>query len=221
MMHDFQQSQPLVINIMLYRRRDGDLYRELMSVPNKYRAERLRNLANLCCLMREMGGIAVDSERLHSLAERHYSSIVSDDVEDSDGDETESSMPLKLTVNFYNYPELYRDLAAIPNGNVSSRVKALASAGALLNDISRLARHADNQGLSTRPSQNPQAHAIVKEPVDPGMASIKEEGEVEMGTQKGEADTSVEADASTEPSVADDKRDNTPKKSSAIGKIRM
>lgn len=201
-MYDFQhqQTQPLVINIMLYRRRDGDLYRELMSVPNKFRAERLRNLANLCCLMREMGGVAVDSDRLHSLAEQHYANTVKQTMED-DSDDMESSMPLKLTVNFYNYPELYRDLAAIPNGNLSSRVKSLASAGALLNDISRLARNTIREGQSTGPVQDQRQHTAVD-----SSAMAAEEGDDEAGREK--------ADVAGEKS-------SPPKKNSAIGKIRM
>lgn len=207
-MHEFQQSQPLIINIMLYRRRDGDLYKEIMSVPNKFRAERLRNLANLCCLLREMGGIAVDSDRLHSLAEQYYANTAKQAVEETGSKDVESSIPLKLTVNFYNYPELYRDLAAIPSGNLSGRIKSLASAGSLLNDISRLARNAETSSSA----QNPQEHTTF------GSTMVIEKGADEE--ERGREAVVKNRDPVEKPVTPSDSN-NLPKKNSAIRKIRM
>ncbi|WP_075881875.1 hypothetical protein [Vreelandella massiliensis] len=235
---------PLIVNIMVYRRRDRALYRELTSVPNKYRSERLRNLANQCCLLREMGGLSIDAATLNGLASRYAHEI--DDVEEAEvGDEGQGkdvSMPIKLTVNVYNYPELYRDLMAVPNGSISSRIKQLASAGALLDRLSRLVQREGReprmatQAPLTEPDTSPEPLNQQRRPEAQGSEHVASASAPAPVTAPVEADHSEAINETPaggnvqehEQTQADEKSDQPPnkpqehpRKSSAIGKIKM
>lgn len=222
-------SEPLVINLVVYKNRDDWLYREMQAVPSKYRAERVRNLATLACLLRPLlGGLSADAAVGAML--REAAGGAGDPIAAEQGEE---SLPLKLTINQFNYPELYRELVGIPAGSVSSRVKVLSAAGAVLTRLSRVLpasesegatapQHAAGAGLAKRPQEEGISQSAMSPDPDPAPPVPQQEGGASQRVVGAEPVPQPEAsrDESVNPEGYSD-GGSVKKKPSAIGKIRM
>ena len=178
------RHDPIITNLVVYSDRDDVLFAELSSVPSSYRAERLRNLATIGIIVSPLLGATapdgIDESRLEQLLQCQR---------DSASDTTSpSQLTLKLTINGYNYPELYRDILAMPPGSVSARVKMLATAGAVLTRITRTLQLTGDSVEVAAPSVRAGAsEGTVEE--DGATQTLDEERPVEAKGEKNDAET--------------------------------
>nr|WP_298058914.1 hypothetical protein [uncultured Halomonas sp.] len=182
---------PFIFNLVIYPDRDASLYQDMCNMPSKYRAERLRKLASLALVLPPMVG---------ALDVRMLGSVAPDDSDHNQGGGGSDNIDVKVTINSYTHHELFNDIAAMPKGHVSQRIKLLAEAGLIYQRLSG-ALTAGKGGVVTKgsvttplaPQEAAQPEAAQQplnvEPANQGAlgedkASTKAEVEVEAGKEK-------------------------------------
>lgn len=205
--------EPLIINLVVYKHRDDWLYRELLAVPPKYRSERLRNLAGLACLVPSL--LALDGAA--SALSISSDALAHPDAEPTASAQDEASMPIKLTVNAFNYPELYRDLSAMPAGSISARIKVLAAGGAVL---SRLVRLSDTTA-SRSPAQPPVQQPPVQEAPTPAAQAPAQQPPVQDAPTPPAQEAVQQPPAQAPVDTGGGEGQTREKRQSAISKVRL
>lgn len=207
---------PFIFNLVIYPDRDAALYDDVCRMPSKHRAERIRKLASLALVLPPLVG-ALDIRV----------PLPSTEGKEDPGADTSGNIDVKVTINSYTHHELYNDVAAIPKGHLSQRIKLLAEAGLIYQRLSGAILSGQHSGVvteavttavptQTQPSKSQPSASTSVAMSDGGNGEQVGAQEYEEGLE--EVDTTVEAAA--EPAQKDTST-REPRRRSSFDGVKM